>query len=414
VIKDAPFEELEAFRARARSWLSDNMQRLPACADWDPVGSDDDRANRGRALQRRVWEGGFAGICYPRQYGGLGLPIEYQRAFDVEAYDYELPYIFSTPTMSIIGPTILDCGTEQQKQRYIPQFLRGEELWVQFMSEPAGGSDMAGALTRATRDGDVFILNGSKIWSSSAYRADYAIALVRTNWEVPKHSGLTVVLVPVRHPGITINQIEMIDGNKEFCQEFFDNVDVPVANVLGAVDDGWSVASRLLFHERAAVGGSSPYLSVARTPGTATETDLAHLVMSGGSADDPEVQRLLGESEALSVVQQQLIRRVTEGIMSGYYPNPAGSILRLFEGMSAARHATIALEMAGQLAVSWAEDGQPSKIGIHYLQRQARSIGGGTTEMARNVISERVLGMPREPATDRDEPFSEVLKARRR
>ncbi|HEY6416371.1 MAG TPA: acyl-CoA dehydrogenase family protein, partial [Acidimicrobiales bacterium] len=316
-------EDLDAYRQGLRAWLADNMPKLDPGADWDPLRDDDDRATRARELQRRLFDGGFAGICYPREYGGQGLSIEHQRVFDQESMGYELPALFSVPTLSICGPTVLEFGTEAQKQRYIPAFIRGDELWVQFMSEPSGGSDMAGALTRATRDGDVFLLNGSKIWSTYAYRSDFALCLARTNWDVPKHRGLTMFIVPIHHPGITVNQIRMVDGTEEFCEEFFDDAAIPAENVVGQVDDGWTVATRLLFHERAAVGGASPYTS-GRSAGRAEAIgeELVDLAKARGKADDPLIRRLIGQVEALSIVQGQLAQRVRTGLETGYFPGP--------------------------------------------------------------------------------------------
>jgi alkylation response protein AidB-like acyl-CoA dehydrogenase len=403
-------EDLDAYRQRLRAWLAENMPKLAPGADWDPLRDDDDRASRARELQRRLYDGGFAGICYPREYGGQGLPIEYQRVFDQESQGYELPALFSVPTLSICGPTVLEFGTEAQKQRYIPAFIRGDELWVQFMSEPSGGSDMAGALTRATRDGDVFLLNGSKIWSTYAYRSDFALCLARTNWDVPKHRGLTMFIVPIHHPGITVNQIKMVDGTEEFCEEFFDDAAIPAANVLGQVDDGWTVATRLLFHERAAVGGASPYTS-GRSAGR-TETlvdDLVELAKARGKGDDPLVRRLIGQVEALSIVQGQLAQRVRAGLETGHFAGPAGSLVRLFAGTASVERAKIALEIAGDEAVVWDADAD-GRFGLAYIRRQSSSLGGGSTEMARNIISERVLGMPREYAADRDVAFREVRR----
>jgi alkylation response protein AidB-like acyl-CoA dehydrogenase len=403
-------EDLDAYRERLRAWLADNMPKLDPGVDWDPLHDDDDRASRARELQRRLFDGGFAGICYPREYGGQGLPIEYQRVFDQESMGYELPALFSVPTLSICGPTVLEFGTEAQKQRYIPAFIRGDELWVQFMSEPSGGSDMAGALTRATRDGDVFLLNGSKIWSTYAYRSDFALCLARTNWDVPKHRGLTMFIVPIHHPGITVKQIMMVDGTEEFCQEFFDDAAIPAENVLGQVDDGWTVATRLLFHERAAVGGASPYTS-GRSAGRAETIgdDLVGLAKARGKADDPLVRRLIGQVEALSIVQGQLAQRVRTGLETGHFPGPAGSLVRLYAGTATVERTNIALEIAGDEAVVWAGDAD-GRFGIAYIKRQSTSLGGGSTEMARNIISERILGMPREYAADRDVAFREVRR----
>jgi alkylation response protein AidB-like acyl-CoA dehydrogenase len=407
---DARREDLDAYRQRVRAWLAENMPTVEPDVDWNPLRDDDDRASRARELQRRLYDGGFAGICYPQEYGGQGLSIEYQRVFDQESEGYQLPALFSVPTLSICGPTILEFGTEAQKHRYIPAFIRGDELWVQFMSEPSGGSDMAGALTRATRDGDVFLLNGSKVWSTYAYRSDFALCLARTNWDVPKHRGLTMFIVPIHHPGITVNQIKMLDGTEEFCEEFFDDAVIPAENVLGQVDDGWTVATRLLFHERASVGGASPYTS-GRMPsgGQATRDELVELAKARGKGDDPLVRRLIGQAEALSIVHGQLVERVRTGLETGYFPGPAGSLVRLYAGTAAVERANIALEIAGDEAVVWDGDAD-GRYGVGYVKRQASCLGGGSTEMARNIISERILGMPREYAADHDVAFREVRR----
>jgi alkylation response protein AidB-like acyl-CoA dehydrogenase len=269
---------------------------------------------------------------------------------------------------------------------------------------------MAGALTRATRDGDVFLLNGSKIWSTYAYRSDFALCLARTNWDVPKHRGLTMFIVPIHHPGITVKQIMMVDGTEEFCQEFFDDAAIPAENVLGQVDDGWTVATRLLFHERAAVGGASPYTS-GRSAGRAETIgdDLVSLAKARGKADDPLVRRLIGQVEALSIVQGQLAQRVRTGLETGHFPGPAGSLVRLYAGTATVERINIALEIAGDEAVVWDGDAD-GRFGIAYIKRQSTSLGGGSTEMARNIISERILGMPREYAADRDVAFREVRR----
>ena len=259
-------EDLGTFHARAKEWVTANLEPLDGADPYLGHATDDaDHVVRAKAIQRKLFDAGFAGLCYPVEYGGRGLPAEYQDAFIDVTYGYELPRLFNMPTFTIILPTILDFGTEEQKKRFIPAALKGEELWVQFLSEPTGGSDLAGALTRADRRGDVFVLNGSKIWSTFAWKSDYALCVARTDWDVPKHKGLSVLIVKVHQPGITITQIKHVDGTDDFCQEFFDDVAVPADQVLGQVDDGWNVASRLLLHEREAMSGSSPYAMAPRT-----------------------------------------------------------------------------------------------------------------------------------------------------
>ena len=408
-MSDTTLENLDVYRERVTAWMNENMPLRDKHKPWHPLDDDDDRASRNRELQKRLDSGGFAGICYPKEYGGQGLPIEYQRVFDDVSEDFDMPMLFSVPPLSITGPTVLEFGTEEQKQRYIPKWINGDELWVQFMSEPSGGSDMAGSLMRADRDGDLFILNGSKIWSTYAYRSDFALCLARTDWDVPKHRGLTMFIVPIHHPGITLTQIKMVDETEEFCQEFFDDVEIPAANVVGEVNDGWTVATRLLFHERAAVGGASPYTSGRyRGTGDAGRDELVELARSTGRTQDGPARQMIGNAEVLNVVQRQLIDRVRTGMESGYFPGPAGSLVRLFGGMAGLERASIALELSGGQALVWNDDEGDGEAGIAFIRRQASCLGGGSTEMARNLISERILGMPREYAADRDVAFSDV------
>jgi alkylation response protein AidB-like acyl-CoA dehydrogenase len=282
---------------------------------------------------------------------------------------------------------------------------------VQFLSEPTGGSDLAGLVTRADKDGDVWILNGSKIWSTGAYRADYALCLARTDWHATKHRGLTMFIVKIHQPGIDLQQIEMVNGSKEFCQEFFDDVALPEEDAVGRVNDGWTVASRLLFHERDAVGGGSPYAS-GIGPGTRSgpQNDVVELAQAVGKQHDSHVRQLVAEARVGERVQQQLINRVTTGLRTGQFVGPAGSIPRLYAAVNNERRVDIELEIAGSDAAVWDSDDVGGRYGIVYLQRQGGSLGGGSNEMQRNIISERVLGMPREYAADRDKPFEEVRR----
>ncbi len=409
-------EDVASFRVRARGWLTENMPRLvPGLNDSleAMMLRGDDIWPRARELQRMLYDGGFAGICFPKEYGGLGLTRAHQQAFNEECAGYEMPLVLNTPTFSICGATVLDMASEEQKLQHLPAVIRGDEIMVQFLSEPRGGSDLAGVTTRATRDGDVFILSGSKIWSSGAYAADWALCLARTDWEAPKHRGMTMFLLKVHQPGIEIKRIKQVNGNNEFCQEFFDDVVVPASCVVGEVNGGWAVASRQLFHERNAVGGGSPYVSgtVAaprRGPGT---QGLIDAVRATGQSGDVYVRELVAEAHTIGRIQQQLISRVTDGMRTQQLPPPAAAIMRLFAGQASTRIAEIGVEILGSHAVASAR-ARDLGYGESFLMRQAGSLGGGSTEMSRNIISERVLGMPREFAADRDVPFSQVRQGR--
>jgi alkylation response protein AidB-like acyl-CoA dehydrogenase len=404
-------EPVEDFRARARARLAESMP--PLGDGWND--RSDERRERERELQALLWQGGFAGICFPAEYGGLGLSLEHQRAFTEESAPYDMPFSLNVPTLGILAATLVEFGTHEQKLRHLPAILRGEELWVQFLSEPSGGSDLAGCLTRADRDGDVFVLNGSKIWSSAAYASDYAMCLARTNWDVPKHRGLTMFIMKIHQPGVTVEQIRQVDGTLEFCQEFFDDVQIPATDVVGEVDDGWTVASRLLIHERMAVGGGSPYTSGASIghDGSGTDTTLVDAARAVGADRDPHVRQLVAEAHVRQMVAGQLVKRVTQGMSSGTMPAPAGSIIKLFGATNVMRRSEIGLEIAGAGIVAWPSGapGVAAELGRASLSRQGVSLGGGSNEIQRNIISERLLGMPREAAADREIPYRDVRRS---
>ncbi|WP_068263243.1 acyl-CoA dehydrogenase family protein [Janibacter limosus] len=407
-------EDVEAFRLRARAWLADNMPKLDPDAVPPAPGDDDEEWVKTRELQKKLYAGGFAGICFPKEYGGLGLSPAHQEAFSQESEPYQMPLLLNVPTFSICAPTILDMGSEQQKRDRISAAIRGDEILVQFLSEPSGGSDLAGLITRAEKDGDTWVINGAKTWSTCAYAADWALCLARTDSDAPKHRGLTMFLIPTKAEGIDMRRITQVNGSTEFCEEFFDNVVVPADAVVGEVNDGWAVASRQLFHERTAVGGGSPYVSGRGTGRLSTPpSDLAEIARAFGRNEDEAVRELVGESRAQHVVQDQLIRRVSQGIESGVMPGPAASIMRLFHAETQWMLDDHAITIAGSGGVT-GKDNQSlaAQLSVNYLMRQGSSLGGGSTEMSRNIISERLLGMPREYAADRDVPFREVKRGR--
>lgn len=406
-------EDVESFRQRAREWLAANLRRVDEGFDPLTMMAGDDAIQRNRDLMRKLYDGGFSGICYPKEYGGQGLTMEHLRAFSEEALAYELPWMFANPTLCILAPTILDCGSDEQKRRHLPAILRGEELWVQFLSEPTGGSDLASVLTKATRDGDVYILSGAKIWTSGAHRADYALCVCRTNWNVPKHAGISVLIVRTPQEGITIEPIKQVNGSAEFCQEYFDDVPIPVENVLGDENDGWNVTQRMLYHEKLSLGGGSPYQLVLGSPlgRSGGEDGLVRLARRVGRADDPLVRQTVAESHVERLAVQALIGRVVTGLANGAMPQPASALLKLASATNVIRDAERAVRVTGAGVAAWSGEDTMAGIGTGFLYRQAFGILGGTNEIQRNIISERFLGMPREWAADRDIPFKDVKRA---
>ena len=403
-------ESVEAFGSRARAWLAANMPRLDrekaALLERDELPS----WLRARELQKVLYDGGFAGICFPREYGGLGLGYEYKKAFDAEAADYETPLLLNVPSFAICCATILDMGSEEQKRAHIRAALSGEEVLVQLLSEPSGGSDLAGVITRADRRDGRWILNGAKTWSTWAFAADYGLCLARTDWNATKHNGLTMFLVPLHHPGITINRITQVNGSTEFCEEFFDDVELGDDAVVGVPGKGWDVASRQLYHERRTMGDGSEYTS---GPGIAeaedVSVDLLALVDKTDQHDSERVREMVGRALVHRTVHGQLSEHVFHAVTSGSLPPAGGSIIRLSMAETHDVDTDTANAVAGAAAVVEDESGSLD-IGKRYLGRQTASIGGGTTEMARNVIGERVLNFPREYAADRGVPFNQVRR----
>ncbi|MEV3904249.1 acyl-CoA dehydrogenase family protein [Mycobacterium sp. NPDC050551] len=403
-------ESVEEFKARAKAWLADNMPRIDPANPPDSDRGEEAPWLRARELQKKLHAGGFAGICFPREYGGLGYPIAYQRAFDAVSKDYELPIILNTPTFTICAATILDTGTEEQKRAHIAGVIRGDEILVQLLSEPSGGSDLAGVITRADRKGDTWVINGAKTWSTSAFAADYGLLLARTDWNVPKHEGLTMFMVPLDAPGITMRRIKQVDGGDEFCEEFFDNLELGDDAVVGEVNKGWEVASRQLYHERRAVGGGSEFASGIGPEGVTDQpVDYRALLAETGQADSERAREMAGRALVRRAVQEQLIDHVYHGVLDGSLPPAAGSIIRITHAESIQFEIDTAVALSGAAGVVDAGD-RLIRYGDRYLSRQTASLGGGTTEIARNIIGERVLGFPREQAADRGVPFKDVKR----
>jgi alkylation response protein AidB-like acyl-CoA dehydrogenase len=288
-------EDLDSFRHRARIWLQANAPRRSTAS----LRPDDARWEQGREFQRLQYEAGFSGISWPHAYGGQGLTFEHQRVFNAEAEGFFLPSGLFQITLSILGMTLLEHGTDEQRRRYLSPMLRGEALWVQLLSEPGAGSDLGSLTTRATRDGDIWLLRGEKVWSTDAQHCDYAMVLARTDWEVPKHSGLTMFIVPMTAPGMTVLPLRQITGTAEFCQEFLDDVAVPHHDVLGGVNNGWAVATSLFNHSRTMTSGgglAGPVFATSRGGDPDPGRDLIEWAKASGISQDGAVRQLVAEA----------------------------------------------------------------------------------------------------------------------
>jgi alkylation response protein AidB-like acyl-CoA dehydrogenase len=409
-VQDESMESLGTFGERARAWIEDNLP--PA----------DDQSLTDRELQAQIFDAGFAGIAFPKQYGGTGLTLEHQRVFfdTAGALGKRVPSGYMV-SIGMLGPTLLEHASETLKLRHIPRILRGDEEWMQLLSEPSGGSDMAGALTRLTRDGETYVLNGSKMWSSGALHADYGLCLARTDWDAPKHRGLSTIAVPLQHtPGLTIDPIRAVTGIPgHFCTEFFDNVVLPAENLVGPENGGWAVAQTLLYWERLATAGAGHGYGLSGT--TADEAGYGgrgiRVLIDAARARNANRNGAIRQEIAQSYIERTVSRyandRVMTGQRTGHFKGQWGSLLKLHLGADSPVQGKIGLAVSGADGVIWDGDEQVTgNVGETWLQSRGISIAGGSNEMQRNIVSERLLGLPREPSFDRDIPFNEVLSNR--
>ena len=406
--------DIEEFRQQAQRWLAENLPRRdPSTPVIRPRGIDHktiDGIATQRVIQRKLFDAGYAGISWPAEYGGQGLTRAHEQVFNEVAQAYALPDfgIAGGTTFGVCSQTMLAHASPQFLRHHIPRILSGEELWVQFFSEPGAGSDLAGVRTRATRDGDRWILNGSKVWSSGAYYADYGMCLARTDWDVPKHRGLTWFAVRTDAPGVTIQPIREINGDAEFCQEFFDDVELSDDDVIGEVNRGWAVTQTMLVFERGS-GTNRPF-----QPGGSGQLapDLVALARRLGREKERDVRQLIARAHINDYAYNKLIERLA-GIMRTSTGLDAGVAAygKLAMGTFTPIRARIAMEIGRGAALLWEPgDIEGMTTSLNYLNGRVMSIAGGTNEMQRNGIGERVLGLPREPSFDIDKPFNEVIR----
>jgi len=389
----------ETFRDRARAWLEANASRR---SDDAPVSHWD--LASARAFQARLHDAGFAGISWPAAYGGQGLTAADERAFDEEARDFELPTGYFTIGLGMCGPTLLDLGSEELKQRYIRPLLRGEEVWCQLFSEPGAGSDVASLQTRAVRDGDGWVVNGQKVWTSVAQNADLGAVIARTNPDVPKHDGITMFVIDMRQPGVSVRPLRDMTGGATFNEVFFDGARIEPAHVIGDVDQGWAAAVRMLLHERVAIGGRTR----GRTSAAGFES-LVEEVRARGLEHDPVVRERLVELYVRERVVHLFGSRLAQEARAGRSPGSRGSVGKLAGAELGRFSADVAAELLGGDAIAWDPgDREARRWAGALLSAPAAAIAGGTNEVQRNIIGDRVLGLPREPHVDRDVPFREL------
>jgi len=397
--------EEAAFRAEARTWLTANLAAEQARALARNAAEDDAVwIERAKPWQAYLAEHGWAGITWPKEYGGRGGTATEAAIFAEEAARLGVfSGMFAVGT-GMAGPTIIAHGTEEQKHRFLPPLLRGEEVWCQLFSEPGAGSDLAGLSTRAVRDGDEWVVDGQKVWTSGAHFSDYAILLARTNPDQPKHRGITYFLIDMHQPGIEVRPLRQMTGASHFSEVFLTGARVPHEQVLGDVDGGWGVAMTTLANERTFMGGgqSGPALD-----------DLLALVQDRGVGDDPVVRQGVAAAYTRAQIMRYLGMRVRTQTSRGKPPGAEASVRKLLAAWNLKGNAELAVGIQG--AAGMLIDGDAPAGGrwqLQFLGAPAIRIAGGSDEIQRNVMGERVLGLPAEPRVDKERPFREVVNAR--
>jgi len=400
---DSPEEA--AWRAECRTWLEANAPSVAgpngdASSMFEP-GTPDylERAQRWQALK---FDAGFARITWEPEFGGRSGTTTQQIIFSQEEARYDVPTAVFVIGLGMIAPTLRACGTDAQQQRYLTKLLRGEEIWSQLFSEPGAGSDVASLSMTAVRDGDEWVLNGQKVWTSGAQYSDFGEIICRSNPEAEKHKGITAFIVDMRAPGVTIKPLKQMNGGASFNEVFFDDVRVPNENVLGAVHEGWTVAITTLMNERVAIG------SGGGGGGRGSVHDLIELAQRRGKNTDPLMRQRLADLYTRSRIQKFSSMRTLTASLKGKVPGPEGSIGKLFGGRLLTEMGEVAIDLVGVGAVARADDDYRWHQAA--LGAPAAHIAGGSDEVMKNIIGERVLGLPGEPRVDKGVPWREVLR----
>ena len=386
----------EAFRQEFGAWLRANLpedyraSRLRGRPETDVIAVR-------RAWERRLGGSGWLGVSWPAEYGGRGASAMEHVIYLQELLRADAPEALDMLGLDMVGPTIIETGSEEQKERFLPPMMRGEAVWCQGFSEPNAGSDLAGLQTRADRDGDDWLLNGQKIWSSLAQHADWCTVLARSDQEAPKHKGISFFLVEMSSPGITLRSIKQISGESDFNEIFLDNVRVSPVNILGEVNGGWLVANRFLAYERGVY-------TMVRVMGYERQweelRDFARTTRRNGSAliDDPRVRERLAQSYAdIQLMRLANLRYITR-YMRGTPPGAETSFMKLYWAATEQALCDLALALAGPEGL--AMPGSPRALhdgdwAVQYLFSRVATVYGGTQDIQRNIVAERIFGLPR-------------------
>jgi len=384
--------EDERFRRDLRAWLAASTPAREERVPHDEASLAEEFAFL-REWQRRLWEAGYVGLLWPREYGGRGARPTQQAILNQELARARAPQLLNRVGINNTGPTLIAHGSEAQKRRFLSKILSGEEVWCQLFSEPNAGSDLAALRTRAEPDGDRFLVTGQKVWTSYAQLSKWAILLARTDPALPKHRGLTYLILDMESPGITIRPLRQITGSTEFSEVFLDGVPVPREHVVGAVGQGWEIAMTTLAHER----GTGFAFKEQVLQKIAIE-DLARLARARGRAGDPTVRQEIARGWIDVEIMRLMNCRTLTRLERGEEPGPESSLVKLFWASLTQRLHQLALELEGPFTQLVAgsphaiEDGRWQQA---FLWSRVGAIAGGTSEVQANIVAQRILGLPR-------------------
>lgn len=403
-------DDESAFRAEVRAFLDTHATRRTGTdADWSRgnLATDPDvqasYLRNCRHWQHTLYDNGWAGIAWPRVFGGRGGTPTESIIFNQELAAFDATNGFIGAAQQLVGPPIMRHGSPEQQQRYLGPLLRGDEMWCQLFSEPGAGSDLATLATRAVRDGDEFVVNGQKVWTSAAHHADYGILLARTDPDAPKHKGITFFIVDMRTPGIDIRPLVQATGLSHFSEVFLTDVRIPAENVVGEVHGGWGVARTVLASEAGMIGGAGQ---------TSTFEAVLSLARACGRTDDPLIRQRLADVYTSERILKFLGQRTQTAIMHKRGTPPDPSVIKNFFTAALSKRVELAVELEGAGGMLAGADAPQD--GFWQLQCMAQfsaRIGGGTNEVHRNMIGERALGLPAEPRADKDTPWRDLPRS---
>jgi alkylation response protein AidB-like acyl-CoA dehydrogenase len=413
-IEDTP-EQL-AFRREFRGWLHDNL--APGWMEAADAGDDEvlEKVKAKSGFNPFTWQGTigrspYAAPLWPKEYGGLSGEVWMQQIIRAELVHSRLPTVsVNLLGVGLAGPTLIAHGTDAQKERYLRKILSAEEIWCQLFSEPGSGSDLASLSTRAVRDGDEWVVNGQKVWTTIAQFAAFGMLLARTDPDVPKHDGLTYFILDMKAPGVDVRPLKQMTGSSEFNEVFLSDVRIPDANRVGDVGDGWRCARTTLMNERVALAGIS-LDPVSFTGGVRRDPWQAYLDQFPDRTD-PLVRQRLAQFYIDSEVKEITAFRASSARLRGQQPGPEGAVNKVFNAEYNQRRSSFAMNANGAAATAWLPgDRQAEARAVTFLRARANTIEGGTSEVLRNQMAERILGLPRDVEVDRDVPWAEVRRS---